>query len=237
MKKSIALITGSSRGIGKAIAKELCSEGYITVINGTNPETVEETVNELNGKGGQAVGLAKDLLTPNAAPRIINWIIDQFGGIDVLVNNAGIARITPFEEADEQDFDETMGLNVKLPMFLTQAALPYLLESREKAIVNISSMVAHKTYENRVLYTTSKYALTGMMKALSKDYISQGLRIYNISPGSVDTDMLRRECPDMDPGKLIQPEDLARTVKFLLSLTGNAQIDEIILRCKSNPPI
>ncbi len=233
---SVALVTGSTRGIGKAIARKLCKEGYTVVITGTKQETVEKTAAGLEIEGGKAVGLAADLLAPGAIKKLIEEIILQFGRLDVLVNNAGIAQAGPFEKITGDDFDQVMGLNVKAPLFLTQAALPYLLKSPEKAIVNISSVVGHKPYANQTLYASSKHALNGMMSALAKEYRAQGLRVYNIAPGGVATEMIHTARPDLDPDTLIQPEDVAATVVFLLSLKGNAQVDEIRIRRKDNTP-
>jgi NAD(P)-dependent dehydrogenase (short-subunit alcohol dehydrogenase family) len=230
----VALITGSTRGIGKAIAHELCKEGYRVVISGTKQENVNTIVNELIDNEYQASGFAANLLSPGAFNTLIESINNKYGRLDVLVNNAGIAQADSFENITEDDYELVMGLNVKAPMFLTQAALPYLLKSPEKAIVNISSVVGHKAYANQTLYASSKHALNGMMTALAKEYQKQGLRVYNVAPGGVATEMIHTARPDLDPNSLIQPEEVAKTVAFLLSLKGNAQVDEIKIRRKDN---
>jgi NAD(P)-dependent dehydrogenase (short-subunit alcohol dehydrogenase family) len=160
----VALITGSTRGIGKAIAHELCKEGYRVVISGTKQENVNTIVNELIDNEYQASGFAANLLSPSAYNTLIKNIINKHGKLDVLVNNVGIAQADSFENISEDDYELVMGLNVKAPMFLTQAALPYLLKSPEKAIVNISSVVGHKAYANQTLYASSKHALNGAHK-------------------------------------------------------------------------
>ena len=234
--KSIALITGSSRGIGKAIAFELARAGYTVIITGTKQDVVDTVVVELEKDGGKGFGIALDLLAPEAPLKLIEEVISCFGQLDVLVNNAGVAKTDSFEKVTENDFDLVMGLNVKVPMFLTKAALPYLLQSPEKAIVNISSVVGHKAYANQTLYAASKHALNGLMSALAKEYQVQGLRVYNVAPGGVATEMIHIARPDLDASTLIQPEDVAKTVAFLLSLKGNAQVDEIRIRRKDNTP-
>ncbi len=235
-KKPIALVTGSTRGIGKAIAFRLAHEGYTVVITGTQQKTVDKVIAELKDEGGNGYGIAMNLLEAGATQKLIQQIIDEFGQLDVLVNNAGLALADPFENITEEDFDKLIGLNVKTPLFLTQAALPWLLKSEEKAIVNISSVVGHKAYANQTLYASSKHALNGMMSALAKEYRTKGLRVYKVAPGGVATEMIHTARPDLDPNTLIQPEDVANAVAFLLSLKGNAQIDEINIRRKDNIP-
>lgn len=235
-KKSIALVTGSTRGIGKAIAKKLCNEGYIVIITGTKKETLNKTVAELENSGGDVFGIASDLLVSGAPQKLVDAVLAQYGKLDVLINNAGTAHADSFIKINENDFDYVMGLNVKAPLFLTQAALPSLLKSPEKVIINISSVVGHKAYANQSLYASSKHALNGMMSALAKEYRSDGLRVYNIAPGGVATEMIRTARPDLKPETLIQPEEVADTVAFLLALRGNAQIDEIHIRRRDNTP-
>ncbi len=232
----VTLITGSTRGIGKAIALELSKIGYTIIITGTKQETVEEVAAEIEKSGGTAIGISSNLLVSGNSKILIEKVIERFGRLDVLVNNAGIAKADSFNEVTEEDFDTVIGLNVKAPMFLTQAALPYLLDSPEKAIVNISSVVGHKAYANQTLYASSKHALNGMMSALAKEYRTSGLRVYKVAPGGVATEMIHTARPDLDPNSLIQPEEVAKTVAFLLSLKGNAQVDEIRIRRKDNMP-
>lgn len=236
INKSIVLITGSTRGIGRAIAIELSKSDYTVVVTGTNEKLLDETVNYINSSDGEAYGIVCNLLKIEAAQKLIDKVIGEFGQLDVLINNAGFAWADSFENVTEDDYEKIMGLNVKAPMFLTKAALPNLLKSSEKAIVNISSVVGHKAYANQTLYAASKHALNGMMSALAKEYRSQKLRVYNVAPGGVATEMIQTARPDLDAKTLIQPEEIAKTVAFLLSLKGKAQIDEVRIRRQDNMP-
>lgn len=235
--RPVALITGSSRGIGKAIAFELAVHNYRVAITGTNTELLEKVKDEIIAGGGVAECFAMDLLSDEDAPhRLIDSVVKTFGRLDVLVNNAGVAWAGSFEKVSHDDFFKVMGLNVQVPLFLTQAAMPYLLNSEEKAVVNISSVVGHKAYANQTLYAASKHALNGMMSALAKEYRGKGLLVHSIAPGGVATEMIHIARPDLDPATLIQPREVARTVAFLLSLKGTAQIDEIRIRRRDNIP-
>lgn len=237
MSKPVALITGSSRGIGKAIALELAKQNYQVAVTGTNHEALAEVVAEIASIGGKAHAFAADLtLYPLAPQMLVDEVVEHFGRLDVLVNNAGVAWADSFENLTPDDYDRIMGLNVRVPLFLTQAALPHLLASDEKAIVNISSVVGYKAYANQTLYAASKHALNGLMSALAKEYRTKGLIVHHIAPGGVATEMIKTARPDLDPATLIAPEDVARTVSFLLSLKGTAQIDEIRIRRRDNMP-
>jgi NAD(P)-dependent dehydrogenase (short-subunit alcohol dehydrogenase family) len=235
--KPVALITGSSRGIGKAIALELSDKGYFIAVTGTNVTLLQQVVADIKKRGGAAQLFCYDLLAANDMPeQLVNHVIAELGRLDVLVNNAGFAWTNPFESITIEDYDRVMTLNVKVPMFLTKAALPYLLQSPEKVIINISSVVGHKAYANQTLYATSKHALNGLMSALAKEYRTKGLLIHQVAPGGVATEMIHTARPDLDPSTLIQPEDVAKTVAFLLSLKGTAQVDEIRIRRRDNIP-
>ena len=237
MSKPVALITGSSRGIGKAIALELAKQDYYVAVTGTNHEALAKVVSEIESIGGKAHAFAADLtLYPLAPQMLVDDVIAHFGRLDVLVNNAGLAWADSFENLTPDDYDRIMGLNVRVPLFLTQAALPHLLASDEKTIVNISSVVGHKAYVNQTLYAASKHALNGLISALAKEYRTKGLIVHNVAPGGVATEMIKTARPDLDPTTLIAPEEVARTVSFLLSLKGTAQIDEIRIRRRDNVP-
>jgi 3-oxoacyl-[acyl-carrier protein] reductase len=233
----VALITGSSRGIGKAIALHLANYGYRVAVTGTNDELLADVVAEIEAQGGVAKAFACDLAAYQLSPQmLVDDVIAHFGRLDVLVNNAGLAWADSFGNLSLDDYERIMGLNVRVPLFLTQAALPYLLASDEKSIVNISSVVGHKAYANQTLYAASKHALNGLMSALAKEYRTKGLIVHNIAPGGVATEMIKTARPDLDPATLIDPSDVARTVAFLLSLKGTAQIDEVKIRRRDNTP-
>jgi NAD(P)-dependent dehydrogenase (short-subunit alcohol dehydrogenase family) len=237
ISQPVALVTGSSRGIGKAIALELAKQNYAVAVTGTNHESLADVVAEIELAGGTAKAFECDLAAYQLSPQmLVDDVVAHFGRLDVLVNNAGLAWADSFENITTDDYERIMGMNVRVPLFLTQAALPFLLASNEKAIVNISSVVGHKAYANQTLYAASKHALNGLMSALAKEYRTKGLIVHNIAPGGVATEMIKTARPDLDPASLIAPEDVARTVSFLLSLKGTAQIDEIRIRRRDNIP-
>ena len=237
VSRPIALVTGASRGIGKAISLMLARKGYCVAINATNGELLKTLKKEIEAEGGNAAIFQRDLLQGNESPQgLIEDIKAAYGRLDLLVNNAGIAQAKPFDQISFNDFDLVMGLNVKVPLFLSQAALPILMQSDNPIIINISSVVGTRPYSNQSLYAASKHALNGLMKALAKEMHDKGIRVHIISPGGVGTEMVMKTRPDLDMEDMIKPGEVAEAVEFLLDFKGRGIIDEISIRRRNNEP-
>jgi 3-oxoacyl-[acyl-carrier protein] reductase len=214
LKGKIALITGASRA----------EEGLIILKN------------ELKEFGIDILICPYDLKDPKVPKIIIEKVIEYFGGLDILINNAGIALAKPIIETTEEEWDEIMAVNAKAPFLLCKYAIPYLKKSEMPTIINISSVVGTKGYVNQGAYTASKHALMGFTKVLAQEVHDDGIRVHVISPGGVATDLVTIMRPDLDPSTLIKPEEIAEIVVFLLKFRGNAVIDEINVRREKNPP-
>ena len=236
-KKPVALVTGASRGIGRKIALMLARKGYCLALNATNKKLLNEVKQEIEEAGGTAEIFPVDLLQSNNSPsELIKRVEYEFGQLDLLVNNAGIALSGTLDEITFEDYDRIMGINVKVPLFLSQAACPLLVKADNPAIINISSVVGTKSYKNQSLYAASKHALNGLMKALAKELQEKGIRVHIISPGGVGTEMILKTRPDLDEKQLIAPEEVAKVVDFLIDFNGNGSIDEIHIRRSNNIP-
>ncbi len=233
--QAVALITGSSRGIGKAIALKLADDGFQIALNGRDEASLKEVQKQIESKGGRAEFFPMDLATVTKAPQsLIEDVIKRFGRLDVLVNNAGLALAGTFKDISLADFDRIMDLNVKVPLFLTQAAIPYLKQNASPTVINISSVVGTKPYKNQSLYSASKHALNGLMKAAAKELQSEGIRVHIVSPGGVGTEMIHYTRPDLDIKSLIQPEEVAQVVSFLVGFKNQGVIDEVRIRRADN---
>jgi len=215
LQDRVILVTGASRGIGKAIAKRLAIGGARLALVGRGLRGLEEASRELGPTGGEALLLPYDLTEASSYPRILKAILERWGRLDALVNNAGIAETAPF--------------------FLTQAVLPELRKTKGR-IVNIASVVAHTGYAQQAAYSASKHALLGWTKALARELVSDGVRVHIIAPGGVATEMVTRMRPDIRPEELIQPEEVAEAVAYLLSMNGRGVVDEIQLRRADKTP-
>ena len=237
------IVTGASRGIGRAVAVMLAAEGYDFFLAGRDIRALEETAGllqiEAGKKGLPAPGVvlhSEDLRDPGAADRIFSAFINNYDRIDLLVNNAGVVNPGRIGEYSSKDWDDVFNINARAPFFLMQHAVPMLKKADPGFIINICSIVAKKGYANQALYSASKHALLGATKAVARDLQGTGIRVHAINPGGVDTDLVRSVRPDIDTSEMISPEEIADTVRFLISMKGNAFVDEISLRRSTKLP-
>ena len=224
----IALLTGASRGIGRAIALELADLGFDLALVGRDQASLEETASLIPGT--QVSLITADLSDPDSAKYIVERTVSAFGGLDLLVNCAGVPQKGPFTEVTPEDWDRVFAVNARAPFFICQAALEPLKKSSKPMVINIASVVGFKGYINQSVYSSSKHALTGFTKVFAKEVQPFGIRVHLISPGAVATEMVRKMRPDIDPSELIQPEEIAEIVRFLVTRKGTGTIDEFYIR-------
>ena len=226
-----ALVTGGGGGIGREIAARLKAAGANVAICGRNVEKLEAAARSIGG----ALTLPGDLLDDTYVQSCVDRTVETFGGLDILINNAGVALSKPFAETTIEDFDRVMATNVRAPFILIRRALPHLRKARGR-VINIASVVAHKGYPLQSAYAASKHALLGLSKSLANELYEDGVRVHVISPGGVYTDMAKVARPDLSPDGLISAAEVADAVMFLLSLDKNAVIDEICLHRQGKAP-
>ena len=226
-----ALVTGGGGGIGREIAAQLKAAGANVAICGRNVEKLEAAARSIGG----ALTLPGDLLDDTYVQSCVDRTVETFGGLDILINNAGVALSKPFAETAIEDFDRVMATNVRAPFILIRSALPHLRKARGR-VINIASVVAHKGYPLQSAYAASKHALLGLSKSLANELYEDGVRVHVISPGGVYTDMAKVARPDLSPDGLISAAEVADAVMFLLSLDKNAVIDEICLHRQGKAP-
>jgi 3-oxoacyl-[acyl-carrier protein] reductase len=230
------LITGASKGIGKATALALAEEGAELFLTARSVSTLEAVADDVVRRGGQAVVLPADLTDPAGPEKLADAVKESTGGLDVLVNNAGTALSASFEDSRPEDWDRIMTLNARSPYFLTRALLPVMESSEIKTVINIASVVAYQGYPLQSVYTASKHALIGFSKSLARELQTRGYRIHVISPGGVATDMVSGVRPDINTEELISPDELAEWIRFLLTARGKGMADHICLRRESKFP-
>jgi len=236
LQDKVLVLTGGAGGIGRAVAEKLADCGMrIALLGGRRADKLEAVRAEL-ARRTRCMALPGELNDPEFLRRSVKTVADAFGGIDVLINNAGAAQSTPFAEITPEEFDRLMAVNVRAPFFLTQAALPYLKRSGAATVVNIASVVAHSGYPLQSVYSAGKHALLGWTKSLARECYKDGIRVHAISPGGVYTDMVKLSRPDLSPEGMIVPEEVAEVVHFLLAHRGNAVIDEILLHRVAKEP-
>jgi len=236
-KVSRALITGGSRGIGYSIAEKLITEGVDVCISGRDPERLTEAKERIRllqddseDRHGTIYSVTTDLIRPESPKELVSAAAERLGGIDLLVNNAGISLSSPLEETTIEEWDRILNINARAPYFICQYALPWLRKSSAPTIIQIASVVSHKGYELQSAYSASKHAMLGFTKAFAKEVQSDDIRIFTFSPGGVATDMVTSVRPDIDIEELIDPDELAELVWFVVTHRGNAMIDHFSIR-------
>ena len=226
-----ALVTGSSRGIGLAIARELADIGYNLALVARSQEALQRVATEISSSSSVSIKtITADLSQEDSYSRIVAETIDTFGRLDLLVNCAGAAQQGSFTEVEPAQWDAIFAVNAKAPFFICKEALPYLKASPKPIIINIASVVGFKGYINQSVYAASKHALTGFTKVLAKEVQPFGVRVHLISPGGVATEMVKKMRPDIKPEELLQPEEIAEIVRFLVTRKGSGTIDQFSLR-------
>ena len=186
----VALVTGASRGIGKAIAKELAKNGASVIINySKDDEGANSTLKEIRELGGYAKVIKKDISIKDQCEELIKEIIETFGKIDILINNAAKSEVGLFMDVDDKSFEKLINTNLLAPMYLSKYALNYMISKGCGNIINISSIWGEAGASCEVVYSTTKGGLNLFTKSLSKEVAPFGIRVNSIAPGVINTEM------------------------------------------------
>lgn len=236
LRKKCAIVTGAGKGIGRAIALGLADCGVNTVLASRTGDDLQVLKKEIEAKGGHALAVPTDVSTQGDVKNLVSQAVGAFGGVNIIINNAGVGKFGPLEHTSLETWDRIMAINARGPFLLCRECIPHLRKHDRSFIINIGSVVSVKGYINQAAYSASKHALMGMSKALAKEVQKDGIRVHMVCPGGVDTDMVGDARPDLDRSILIQPQEVADTVLFLLAQSGNACMDEIYIRRDSSMP-
>ncbi|WEG14963.1 SDR family NAD(P)-dependent oxidoreductase [Pullulanibacillus sp. KACC 23026] len=232
LENKITLITGSGSGIGKSTAILFAKEGATVIVNDLDPIKGEETVANIIQNGGKARFIKADVTHPESVQSMVEEIINKYGRIDVLFNNAGISGVGRLHEVDPDDFDRVINVNVKGVFLVSKYVLPHMMEKRQGSIINMSSCIAEIGLAKRASYSTSKGAVLALTKSTQVDYAPYNIRINALLPGTILTpfveNYLENSYDDPDEaleqikmrqlsGDLGRPEDVANAALFLAS--------------------
>lgn len=232
----MVLVTGGGRGIGRAIARRLARDGATVVVTARNSNELAATCAAIESEGGRTWWFAADISRESEVASLFEAIEESNGQLDVLVNNAGLGLYGPLAEFDAESFDRVMNVNLRGVFLCARRAMRMMMPRKQGAIVNISSVVGIKGYENQSAYGAAKHGVMGLTKALAVEAQPYGIRVSAILPGGVDTAMVRQARPDLDPAELLHPDDVAQAVDYLLSLSDRACVDQIQLRRRGSRP-
>jgi NAD(P)-dependent dehydrogenase (short-subunit alcohol dehydrogenase family) len=205
-----AIVAGGSLGIGRATAELLAQRGANVVLFGRKQEAVDEAVKAIVAAGGSAVGLAADISKSTDVEHVIRSAIDRFGGIDILVNSAGIQTYGTVVETDETLWDNVFDINVKGMYLTSHFAIPEMEKRGGGAIINVSSVQAFQSQKQVAAYAATKGAINALTRAMALDHAEQKIRVNTICPGSIDTPMLRHSA-DMFKSDNETVDDVVRT--------------------------
>jgi len=232
----VAVVTGAGRGIGRAIAQRLARAGAHAVLSARTAAPLAETERAIRAAGGSAEAAPADVADEEQVRSLFRRVTERHGRVDILVNNAGLGVFGPLADTSAADFDRVMAVNLRGAFLCCREALRLMAPRRRGTIINISSVVGFRGYPNQSAYAASKHGLMGLTKSLAVEAQPHGIRVSAVLPGGVDTDMSRQSRPDLKADDLMQPEDIAQAVEFLLSLSDRASVDEIYIRRRASKP-
>ncbi|WP_394740517.1 SDR family oxidoreductase [Natronococcus roseus] len=235
----VALVTGASSGIGAATARELADAGASVALAARREDRLESLADEIETAGGEALVVPTDVTEETQVREMVDTTVSELGGLDVLVNNAGVMLLEPVATADPDDWQQMLDLNVQAVMVASQAALDVMRESGEGDIVNLSSVAGRKAYAGSSGYNASKFGVTAFSESLREEVADSDIRVTSIEPGFVDTE-LPEHIPDEDQREMVdemlegitplEPEDVARSIRFAVSQPTHVDVNELLLR-------
>lgn len=223
----VAIVTGSTRGIGKAIAIQLVKDGAKVIINGTKQETVDEAVKEV-GKSGTVYGIAADVSKKADVQRLIDGAVKKFGKLDIMVNNAGIVNFSPFVDLKEEDWDRMLDVDLKGCYLCCQAAAKQMIKQKKGGkILNISSIAGFIGFPGLSHYCAAKAGVIELTKEIATELGPFKINVNAIGPGVIETDMTKDMLVDpkamkgflarIPLGRIGKPDDIAKATAFLVS--------------------
>jgi acetoacetyl-CoA reductase len=225
LKEAVVVVTGASRGLGRAIAEEVARGGAKVVVNySRSKEPAEELVNEISENGGEAIAVQADVSDAEQAQRLIDQAIEEYGRIDVLVNNAGINIDRTLKKLSVDDWDKVIQVDLNSAFYTVHAVLPHMTEQGGGKIINMSSFVGEAGNIGQANYSAAKAGLLGFTKTAAKELARSGITVNAICPGFIETDMVA-SIPEDARNKLLktvplgrfgQPEEIARAVCYLV---------------------
>ncbi len=225
MSERVALVTGGSRGIGEAICRRLAADGFTVLVASRSQEKVDAVASSIREAGHTAHGLALDLTDISTFKDIVKQIVEDFGGIHVLVNNAGVTADNLMMRISESAYDDVMQTNLKGTFFLSQAAIRPMMRQKWGRQINISSVVGLMGNVGQANYAASKAGLHGLTKSMAKELGGRNITVNAIAPGYIETDMTQNLNPDVKAaflkqvplGRMGQAQEIAHAVSFLAS--------------------
>jgi len=225
----IVLITGAASGLGAATARVLAAAGMRVVVGDLTESGARAVTDEIAATGGESLPLELDVSDEASGAAAVAATVDEFGGLDVLVNNAGTDVTKPLDEMTPDEFARVLRVNLHGPALMTRAALPALRRSDAPHVVNVTSTAAKRAWPEASAYHASKWGLLGLSHALHAELRPAGIKVTAIVAGGMRTPFILERFPDVDPGVLQDPVNVAATIRFVIALPAETVIPEVMV--------
>jgi NAD(P)-dependent dehydrogenase (short-subunit alcohol dehydrogenase family) len=232
----VAVVTGSGRGIGRVIATTLAASGAHVVAAARTGDEINSLAEEITSSGGKALAVPTDITNEASVEEMFSIIDEECGRVDILINNAGMGVFSHLIDCSSEDFDRVLAVNAGGTFLCSREAFKRMIPQESGYIINISSVLGIRAYVNQGAYTAAKHAVMGLTKTLALEGQPHGIRCSAVLPGGVNTEMIRKSRPDLNVDELLEPEDIASAVMYLLSLSEKAAIDQIYIRRRNSAP-
>ena len=233
LENKVALVTGASRGIGFAIARNLAGLGAKVALCAREPERLEKSAARLRAEGAGVAALPADIRNANEIVPLVSKIEQALGPIAILVNNAGIGYFAPIQDASEANWDSVLDTNLKAVFLLSKAVAPGMIQRRGGHIINIGSLAGKSAFAGGAIYCASKWGLLGLTQCMAEDLRPHGIRVSAVLPGSVATDFSPHA--GKDASKMLQPDDVAHAVEGIVTQASQSFISEVLIRPAQKP--
>lgn len=235
LDKRIAIVTGGGTGIGQGIAVALAREGAKVVVSGRRAEPLERTVRSVKQAGGEALAVQADVSSTADVQRLVKFAVDNYGTIDILINNAGVGGGDFIHQHDVEDWDRVMAINLRGPFLAARAVLPIMRAQRRGDIVNISSESGLEYYTGDGAYAVAKHALNALSELIQRENQEYNIRVNTVCPGMVVTEMTENT-RGLNHAKCLYPEDIADLVVWLVTRRPNVKIGRpVLIQTMENP--
>jgi len=227
-----AIITGGGSGIGLATAQALSREGYRVGLIGRRADVLQSAVEAITQAGGEAWAAAVDVCDQASVEAFVAATIDRFGKIDLLINNAGSFKLTPFADISLTEWRDTLDVNLTGAFICAKAVWPYLDNGQ---IINVSSVAGVRAYPGCAAYSASKYGLIGLSEVLALEGKARNIRVHVICPGNTQTDLWGEQAPEAVKARMMKPDDIAEVIRWLAVSPPHISFDKVVIHPAHNP--
>lgn len=229
LKGKVALVTGGGGGLGQATCRTLAAAGAIVISADVSRDLAENVCGAIRTEGGRALPCRLDVTAAGQVEQVIDQVVAEHGRLDVLINNAGVDVTAPIEDLAVADWDRIIGVNLRGPFLMSRKALGVMRRQGSGHIVNIVSTAARRAWANASAYHASKWGLLGFSHALHVEARPHRVKVTAVIAGGMRTPFLTERFPDLDPGLLQDPANVAETIRFVLGQPAESVIPEIMV--------